>query len=152
MPRCTNHRILWCCFIQSVFWTSVSRPTLPFLEPCLLPFRMLVPVTTTCLMRVYHRCILVLSWVELSWVESSRAVWVCPELRTPLFEPGTQGGCSQVEEPNLSQQESKRLCKCMNRDNISIMRPVLYHQSLQKGLKPDLPPSTDNPSVIAPYY
>lgn len=82
----------------------------------------------------------------------SLAAWVCPELRTLLCEPGTQVGCSQVEEPNLSQQGSKRLCKCMNRDNISVMRPVLYHQSLQKGLKPDLPPSTDNPSVIAPYY
>lgn len=84
--------------------------------------------------------------------ESICAPWVCHELRTQHCEPGTQGGCSQVEEPNLSQQAPKQLCKCMNRDNISIMRPVLYHQSLQKGLKPDLPPSTDSASVIAPHY
>lgn len=84
--------------------------------------------------------------------ESVRAPWVCHQPRTRLCEPGTQGGCSQVEEPNLSQQAPKQLCKCMNRDNISIMRPVLYHQSLQKALKPDLPPSTDSASVIAPYY
>ena len=74
---------------------------------------------------------------------------VRPELRK-LCSPGTRGGCSQAKEPNLSQQGSKRLCKCMNGDNISVMRPVLYHQSLQKGLKLDLPLSTDDPSVIAP--
>lgn len=78
--------------------------------------------------------------------------WVCPEPRAPMWEPGSQVGCSQVEEPNLSQQGLEQLCKCMNRDNISVMRPVLYHQSLQKGLKPDLHPRTDSPSVIAPYY
>lgn len=92
-------------------------------------------------------------WITLDVCsESVRAPWVCHKLRARLCEPGTQGGCSQVEEPNLSQQAPKQLCKCMNRDNISIMRPVLYHQSLQKALKPDLPPSTDSASVIAPYY
>lgn len=53
-----------------------------------------------------------------------------------------------MEEPNLSQQGSKQVCKCLNRDNISIMRPVLYHQSLQRALKTDLPSRIDNPSQL----
>ncbi|KAM7388436.1 hypothetical protein PAMP_024610 [Pampus punctatissimus] len=43
-------------------------------------------------------------------VDLSCTAWMCLELRTPLCEPGTKVRCSQVEEPNLSQQGSKRLC------------------------------------------
>lgn len=144
----------------------MERPTIRLrllsLEPCfylatevLLPLLVILCVRMSTNTSMLGACLTQMdytgsAWSELSW--AGLRVCVCPELRTTLCEPGTQGGCSQVEEHNLSQQASKQLCKCMNRDNISIMRPVLYHQSLQKGLKPDLPPSSDSPSVIAPYY